>query len=150
MRRKLGVMIASVVLAGTLVAGAASAVSTVVVTASGQSGWMVAPDGVVPNAFASGPSSLGSGSLQFGPIDGSAPENKLIVFTPLLGVPASDFQAFSYDFFIGSNSPGGVADAQHLYANVYVDEADLPVARELLLSDAVEAVFDDDAGEGLG
>jgi hypothetical protein len=29
-------------------------------------------------------------------------------------------------------------------SHVYVDEADLEVARELLLTDAVEAVFDDD------
>mgnify|MGYP001287489034 CR=1 FL=1 len=32
-------------------------------------------------------------------------------------------------------------------SHVYVDESDLEMARELLLSDAVEAVFDDEAGE---
>ena len=34
-------------------------------------------------------------------------------------------------------------------SHVYVDDEDLEVARELLLSDAVEAVFDDGADEGL-
>ena len=34
-------------------------------------------------------------------------------------------------------------------SHVYVDEADLGAARELLLSDAVEAVFDDGGNDGL-
>ena len=35
-------------------------------------------------------------------------------------------------------------------SHVYVDEGDLELARQLLLSDAVEAVFDDEAGEAFG
>jgi hypothetical protein len=34
--------------------------------------------------------------------------------------------------------------------HVYVDEADLELARQLLLSDAVEAVFDDEGDEAFG
>lgn len=123
MPRILVVLCTFAVMVGTFVAGAAGAVSTVVVTPSTPSGWVVAPDGTVPYAFASGPASSGAGSLQFGPVDGTTPANKLIVFTPLLGVPASDLTAFSYDFFIDSSSPGGAADAQHLYLNLYVDVA---------------------------
>lgn len=99
-----------------------STATKVVVTPSALSGWTIAPDGTVPYAFATGPSSSGQGSLGFGPIDGTVGANKFILFAPYAGA-VSDLTGFSYDFYVDPASSGGAADAQHFYVNVYVDDA---------------------------
>lgn len=121
MRRVIMVLAAGAIAVGVLVTGAAAATTTIVVTPSAMSGWQVVPDGTVPYSFATGPAAIGSGSLQFGPIDGTAGANKFIMYPPYSG-PVSALTSFSYDFYIDAASVGGVAGAQNFYANVYVDE----------------------------
>ena len=121
--RKRFVVALAVVTAVLGVAGLALAAdSTVVVTPSASSGWVVAPDGTVPFAFAAGPASLGVGSLGFGPIDGTVGANKFVLVAPYDGA-TSDLTSFSYDFYVDPVSPGGAADAEHFYINVYVDDS---------------------------
>ena len=113
---------------GTLLGGGdahATGATTVVVKPSSMNGWQIVPDGTVPYAFVQGPAALGSGSLQFGPIDGSvgAGANKFIMYPPYLQQPVSNLTSLSYDFFIDPASVGGVAGAQNFYVNVYVDDS---------------------------
>lgn len=122
MRKAFVVLLAA--LAASL-AGAGTALAadtTVVVTPAAPSGWVVDPDGTVPYAFAGGAASLGDGSLQFGPIDGTVGANKFILIAPYSG-PSSELTGFSYDFYVDRASPGGAAAGQHFYVNVYVDDS---------------------------
>ena len=102
--------------------GAVAADSTVVVKSNDLQGWQIIPDGTVPYAFVAGPASIGSGSLQFGPIAAAPGANKFIAVAPVTGLVA-DLTSFSYDFYIDAASPGGVGDANHFYLNIYVDSA---------------------------
>lgn len=107
----------------TVLGGAGQALaadSTVVVTPSAAAGWVVAPDGTVPYGF-DGPGGFGDGSLGFGPIDGTVGANKFVLVAPTTG-PTSDLTSFAYDFYVDPTSPGGAADGQHFYVNVYVDD----------------------------
>ena len=125
--RKLGssalaALVVGAAVALTLAGSAAAAAVTVVVTPSALSGWAVIPDGTVPYAFASGPAAVGTGSLGFGPIDGTVAANKFILVAPYTGA-VSGLTGFSYDFYVDPASPGGAADGQNFYVNVYVDDA---------------------------
>ena len=125
-KRRLSVLAAALGLMALLLSFTAASVgaasTTVVVKPSNLNGWQIIPDGTVPYGFVSGPASVGSGSLQFGPIDGTNAANKFVMLSPYAG-RVSDLTAFSYDFSIDPASSGGVADAQNFYVNVYVDDA---------------------------
>ena len=120
--KKIFLALTAVIAIGIAVPGSAFAAdTTVVVTPSALNGWTVAPDGTVPWAFDNRAASLGAGSLGFGPIDGAAGANKFVLYAPYSGL-SSDLTGFSYDFYVDPSSPGGAADGQHFYANVYVDD----------------------------
>ena len=125
-KRRLSVLAAALGLMALLLSFTAASVgaasTTVIVKPSNLNGWQISPDGTVPYGFVSGPASVGSGSLQFGPIDGTNAANKFVMFSPYTGL-VSDLTAFSYDFYIDPASSGGAADAQNFYVNVYVDDA---------------------------
>ncbi|MFZ5853741.1 MAG: right-handed parallel beta-helix repeat-containing protein [Chloroflexota bacterium] len=126
MRKFIGVFSSAALLATLLLpvatASVAAASTTVVVKPSSLGGWQIIPDGTVPYGFVAGPASIGSGSLQFGPIDGSVAANKFVMFPPYAGL-VSDLTSVSYDFYIDPASSGGAGDATHFYVNVYVDDA---------------------------
>ena len=110
-------------LAMLAIAGVAVAtVSTVVVKPTNLNGWVIEPDGVVPYSFVAGPASIGSGSLQVGPIAGVPGTNKFVMFAPYAGL-VSELTGFSYDFYLAPATPGGASDAAHFYVNLYVDDA---------------------------
>lgn len=90
--------------------------ATVTVTPSNLNGWVLAPYGSdVPIEFVSGIASIGSGSIQFGPLSPLDPNNKFIMYAPYLG-SATDFLGISYDFYVGS------LNASHFYLNIYTDD----------------------------
>jgi FIMAH domain len=91
--------------------------TTVTVTPSNLNGWAIAPDGTVPVNFTTSTATIGSGSLQFGPIDGGVGANKFIMAAPASGMLLSDFSSFSYDFLVSA------LNASHFYINVYVDSS---------------------------
>ncbi|MGQ9888124.1 MAG: hypothetical protein ACUVSX_06475 [Aggregatilineales bacterium] len=110
----------ALVLGAAVVHTALAASATV--TPTNLQGWQIVPNGTVPIKFDTGPGTppAGSGSLQFGPIDGSNPINKFIMIAPVTGLPVSGFASLSYSFYVDSASPVGV---EHMYVNVYVDSA---------------------------
>lgn len=94
--------------------------ATITVTPSNLQGWTITPNGTVPYSFAP-PASTGVGSLQFGPIDGSAPVNQFLMITPILDLAMASFISLQYDFYI---APGSIANShQQLSAEVYIDQA---------------------------
>lgn len=125
-KRRLSVFVAAIGLMALLLpfaaASVAAASTTVIVKPSNLAGWQIIPDGTVPHGFVAGPASIGSGSLQFGPIDGGIGANKFIMLPPYAGL-VSDLTSFSYDFYIDPASAGGAGAASHFYVNVYVDDA---------------------------
>lgn len=83
-------------------------------------GWTIIPDGTVAYGFDTGAASIGTGSLAFGPIDGSNPANKFIMMAPVGGMLASDLTSFSLDFYV---DPASLVGSDNFYFNVYVDSA---------------------------
>lgn len=97
-----------------------AAATTVVVTPDDLNGWVVTPFPTptsVPFAFEEGPSTVGSGSLRFGPIGATPPQNKMIVNRDQT-IPAADLDSIAYDFHIDPAATNK-APAQ-FYLNVYV------------------------------
>ena len=125
-KRRMSVFIAAAGLLALLLPLSAAPVlatgTTRVVSPSNLQGWQIIPDGSVPYAFVAGPASIGSGSLQFGPIDGTVAANKFIMYSPYAGA-VSALTSFSYDFYIDPASAGGAGGAGQFYANVYVDDS---------------------------
>jgi hypothetical protein len=103
-------------MAGVAGSGSVAAAGTVTVRPADLNGWVIDPDGTVAFGFLAGPATVGTGSLQFGPIDGTNPANKFIMFAPVDGL-VSDLVSLSYDFYVGAGS------YQHFYTNVYVDSS---------------------------
>lgn len=130
LKRRLSVLAAALGLMALLLPFSAASVlatsTTIVVSPSNLAEWEIIPDGTVPYSFVAGPASIGSGSLQFGPIVGGVTAgdgaNKFIMFPPYAGL-VSDLSSFSYDFYIDPASSGGAGAAAHFYVNVYVDDA---------------------------
>jgi len=102
-----------------LVALAIPVTAQTVVTPSNLGGWVILPDGTVPVTWSLATAAIGSGSLQFGPIDGAVAANKFIMFAPYNGL-ASDLTNISYAYYIDAASLVG---GQNFYVNVYVDSS---------------------------
>ncbi len=115
MQSKIKILLSTGLVLSTLFAQAALA-QQLVVTPSNNQGWVIAPDvpGEVPVEFTDGPSTTGTGALQFGPI-GPTPAAKFIMFPPLANVPSQTFTEFAIEFYPIAGNP------DDFYLNVYVD-----------------------------
>jgi hypothetical protein len=99
---------------------AMAANSTVVVGQSGDAGWTFNPDpaNATPYAITTEEASIGNGSIHVAPIvNAGTGQQKFIGALDTPAVPVSDFGGFSFDFMI----EGDASDAEHFYANVYVN-----------------------------
>ena len=92
--------------------------TTMIVSPSSLQGWTF---GTAPYdtdiVFGTTYASIGSGSLEFGPISDSA-DNKLIMRPPVTDLDIADFTSISFDFYEVSN-----VSSQQFYINIYVDLA---------------------------
>ncbi|MBL8227551.1 MAG: PEP-CTERM sorting domain-containing protein [Bryobacterales bacterium] len=94
--------------------------ATLTVTPTDLQGWNITPDGTVPFGFGP-PASIGIGSLQFGPIDGSSPANRFLMSPPISDLPLASFLSLAYDFYI---APGSIANShEFMGTSFYIDQA---------------------------
>jgi hypothetical protein len=117
MQSKIKFLLSTGLVLSTLFAQAALA--QLVVTPSNSQGWVIIPDvpNEVPVEFTDGPSTSGTGALQFGPI-GPTPAAKFIMYPPVADLASQDFTSFSIDFYpLAGNT-------NDFYLNVYVDDFD--------------------------
>lgn len=101
-------------------ATAHAAPAPVVVSPDDLNGWNVTgfpTPTSVPFAFVEGPATIGTGSLQFGPIAAEPATNKMIVNREQV-IPAADFGGIAYDFYIDPDAAN--TDPKQFYLNVYV------------------------------
>lgn len=94
--------------------------ATLTVSPSALQGWQIIPDGTVPYTFTDTTGSIGTGSLQFGPIDGSNPVNQFILQAPYLNGLSSEFSSFAYDIYVDPLSTKG---SQNFLVQVYVNSS---------------------------
>src|SRR5688572_10831905 len=81
-----------------LVAGPASADTTIRVDENGEAGWFFNPDpaNATAGGFSTEAASIGGGSLKGGPI--GAPAAQKFIVANSVGVPVSDLNSIAYDF----------------------------------------------------
>lgn len=101
-----------------------AATSTVTVTPADLEGWTVGPDPSTPApdfAFAAGPATTGTGSLQFGPIGAANPASKMIV-QRVEDIAADTFGGVSFDYYIAPDATN--KSPEQFYVNLYARKAD--------------------------
>ncbi|MGH9032599.1 MAG: hypothetical protein ACRDZV_10775 [Acidimicrobiia bacterium] len=107
-----------------LVAGAASADTTIRVDENGEAGWLFNPDpgNATDFEFSLEQASIGTGSAKGGPIGPAAAEK--LIGGKELGLPVTDLSSIAYDFLVAGN--GTAASGKHFYLNVYanIDDSD--------------------------
>ncbi len=101
---------------------AQAAPATVVVTPDDPAGWVITPAPFsTTSAFVAGPRTLGTGSVQFGPITAADARSKFIIGRAQV-IPSQDFGGIAFDYYI---DPAAANKApQQYYLNIYTDSAE--------------------------
>ena len=89
-------------------------------------GWSVDTDTATTYAFVDTQHTLGTGSVRFGPISGSAPKDKFAIRHGDV-IPFDQLNSISFDYLIDPSSPKATdpITPHRFYLNLYVDKADV-------------------------